>query len=136
MIYMLVKKLLTDFVQFIALIPFLMVAFMSVCPAFVAGLTGAFLSILSNLSPLEKVPHIISSRDHRFVNLFVAMSTVFNASIWTVYALFTGDMFVFVPQFMGLLSGLVQVILYLWATRSLDEKAIPVKFIFAIFYKL
>jgi len=53
--YLIVKQLKTDIFTFISLLPFISVAFLQLCPPFVAGIAAALLSIANNLAPLEKI---------------------------------------------------------------------------------
>lgn len=54
-IYLVVKQLKKDIIAFMAIIPFVMVAFLQISPTFYVGFVGCFLSIISNISPLEKI---------------------------------------------------------------------------------
>ena len=96
MIYVFTKKTLTEIGQFLITVPLVILFFAGFCPAFACGIIAAFLSISSCLAPLEKMREVIATRDPRFISLFIALSTCFNAAIWLAYSICIENPFVFV----------------------------------------
>jgi len=76
-------------------------------PVWLCGLLCLGLSIFGTLAPLEKIIDVIESRDPRFINLPIAVATVINAILWTLYGFLSADLFVFISNLVGVFSGVI-----------------------------
>ncbi|KAG7396545.1 hypothetical protein PHYBOEH_002157 [Phytophthora boehmeriae] len=77
------------------------------------GLFAVVINIALYASPLANMKKVIQTKDAS--SLPIAISVVFlgNAFLWVVYALTVGDMFVMVPNLLGMILCAAQVALYI-----------------------
>ncbi|KAK3440033.1 hypothetical protein EUGRSUZ_B00360 [Eucalyptus grandis] len=78
-------------------------------------------------SPLTIMRRVIQTKSVKYMPFFLSLTNFLNGVIWAVYALLKFDPFVLVPNGLGALSGLVQLILYAtyYRTTKWDEPEKP-----------
>ncbi|XP_062074620.1 bidirectional sugar transporter SWEET4-like [Humulus lupulus] len=78
----------------------------------VVGLVGVFVSIVMYSSPLSIMKLVISTKSVEFMPFSLSLASFMNCLVWSTYALIRFDPFVFVPNGLGILFGVAQLILY------------------------
>ncbi|TKY55189.1 Bidirectional sugar transporter SWEET5 [Spatholobus suberectus] len=69
-------------------------------------------NILMYVSPLTVMRQVIRTKSVKYMPFLLSLANFVNGVVWTTYALLKWDPFVAVPNGLGTLSGLVQLILY------------------------
>ncbi|PON88349.1 SWEET sugar transporter [Trema orientale] len=76
------------------------------------GLLGAGLNIIMYGSPLAAMKTVVTSKSVEYMPFFLSFFLFLNGGIWTLYASLVRDYFLGVPNGIGLLLGIAQLILY------------------------
>ncbi|KAL6559412.1 Bidirectional sugar transporter sweet5 [Orobanche gracilis] len=63
-------------------------------------------------SPLTIMKRVIKTKSVKFMPFYLSLANFANGIVWSIYALIKLDPFVLVPNGLGTLSGLVQLVLY------------------------
>lgn len=79
----------------------------------ILGVLGNIVVFLLFASPLATFSKVIRSKDSSSINRPFAICQVLNCLVWFAYGMAIADMYVALPNFVGLLLGLVQVLLIL-----------------------
>lgn len=87
------------------------------------GILCIIFNIAMYTSPLTIMRRVIQTKSVKYMPFFLSLTNFLNGVIWAVYALLKFDPFVLVPNALGSLSGLVQLILYAtyYRTTKWDE---------------
>eukprot|EP00937_MAST-01D_sp_MAST-1D-sp2_P005525 g5525.t1 len=94
----------------------------------VLGGAGCLISVAMFGGPLQVMASVVAQRSTRDLSLRMALATTANCGLWFLYCLMvTNDPFGYVPNGLGLLSGLVQLALFVRFGISLPPKAPPAK---------
>ncbi|KAL3748292.1 hypothetical protein ACJRO7_009516 [Eucalyptus globulus] len=91
------------------------------------GILCIIFNIAMYTSPLTIMRRVIQTKSVKYMPFFLSLANFLNGVIWAVYALLKFDPFVLVPNGLGALSGLVQLILYAtyYRTTKWDEPEKP-----------
>ncbi|KAL1371629.1 hypothetical protein HN51_001864 [Arachis hypogaea] len=116
---------------FVALVVFFVLYFVESLKerALIVGLICIFFNILMYFSPLTVIRQVIKDKSVKYMPFCLSLANFCNAVVWTVYACLKWDLFILIPNALGALSGLVQLILYAVFYRSTNwdqESAIEV----------
>ncbi|KAI6682926.1 hypothetical protein NL676_028839 [Syzygium grande] len=76
------------------------------------GMLCIIFNIAMYTSPLTIMRRVIQTKSVRYMPFYLSLANFFNGIIWAIYALLKFDPYVLVPNGLGALSGLVQLILY------------------------
>lgn len=76
---------------------------------------------------------MIETKDERFINLPISLCLTFNAFIWSLYSLLIHDFFIFIPQSICCLAGVVQLLFFLWITDRLSSQNFLMRFLLLVF---
>lgn len=76
------------------------------------GLVAALLNIAMYVSPLSVVSTVIETRSVRYMPLGLTLAMLFTSTTWISYSVMVGDLVVFVPNFIGLVLGVLQLTVY------------------------
>ncbi|KAJ6775434.1 BIDIRECTIONAL SUGAR TRANSPORTER SWEET [Salix purpurea] len=68
--------------------------------------------MLAYASPLAAMKTVITTKSVEFMPFLLTFSTLLNGGFWTLYALLAKDFLVGVPNGIGFLLGIAQLILY------------------------
>ncbi|KAI5070621.1 hypothetical protein GOP47_0014964 [Adiantum capillus-veneris] len=79
----------------------------------IVGLLGCINSICMYAAPLGVMKQVIATRSVEFMPFFLSFSLFLCGGIWSAYALIVKDLFIGVPNGIGLLLGTIQLVLYL-----------------------
>ncbi|PON62024.1 SWEET sugar transporter [Parasponia andersonii] len=76
------------------------------------GFLGAGLNIIMYGSPLAAMKTVVTSKSVEYMPFFLSFFLFLNGGIWTLYASLVRDYFLGIPNGIGLLLGIAQLILY------------------------
>jgi solute carrier family 50 protein (sugar transporter) len=90
------------------------------------GIAAVIALVVFYSSPLSNLVKVIKSKDARSIHPGLAVASAINGLLWTCYGFAVKDMFIALPNFLGILSALVQlVLLYIfkgtYSRKSEDE---------------
>ncbi|KAL8042036.1 hypothetical protein ABFX02_09G024000 [Erythranthe guttata] len=78
----------------------------------------AYLTIFFTFSDWPKRKRVIKTKSVKFMPFYLSLANLLNGAVWSVYASVKLDLNVLIPNGLGTLSGLVQVVLYVTYYRS------------------
>ncbi|KAL7098568.1 hypothetical protein ACP275_09G025200 [Erythranthe tilingii] len=82
------------------------------------GILCIIFNILMYASPLTVMKRVIKTKSVKFMPFYLSLANLLNGAVWSVYASVKLDLNVLIPNGLGTLSGLVQVVLYATYYRS------------------
>ncbi|KAG6592540.1 MtN3-like protein [Phytophthora cinnamomi] len=89
--------------------------------------TFGFIAVTINIalyaSPLANMKKVVETKDASSLPITISAVFLGNAALWVVYAIAAGDMFVMVPNLLGMLLCAAQVALYIKFRPSRDQDA-------------
>ncbi|XP_057871473.1 bidirectional sugar transporter SWEET1a isoform X2 [Cryptomeria japonica] len=88
------------------------------------GTLGVILSIVMYASPLSVVGDVIRTKSVKYMPFLVSLFTTLNALVWSAYSVIAKDIFIAVPNGIGFLLGVIQLVVYLIYRSS--EPVLPV----------
>ncbi|KAJ8623230.1 hypothetical protein MRB53_032146 [Persea americana] len=89
----------------------------------VIGFVCAGLCIVMYGSPLSIMRTVITTKSVEYMPFLLSFVLFVNAAVWTTYSILTKDLFVMVPNGLGFLLGLAQLILYAMYMNHKDAKS-------------
>ncbi|XP_014506583.1 bidirectional sugar transporter SWEET5 [Vigna radiata var. radiata] len=114
---------------FLALLVFLVMTFVHTPNRrkVIVGPICIFFNILMYFSPLTVMTRVIRTKSVKYMPFLLSFANFANGIVWTTYALLKWDPFIVIPNSLGTLSGLVQLILYVvyYRTTNWDEDDEP-----------
>ncbi|PWA79819.1 nodulin MtN3 family protein [Artemisia annua] len=78
----------------------------------IVGLICIVFNILMYASPLTVMKMVIKTKSVRYMPLTLSLATFANSIVWCVYALLRFDPYILVPNGLGSISAIVQLVLY------------------------
>ncbi|EXC14460.1 Bidirectional sugar transporter SWEET4 [Morus notabilis] len=87
----------------------------------IVGIICASFSVLMNFSPLAVMKLVITTKSVEFMPFYLSFASFVNNAAWVIYALLRFDSFVLIPNGLGLLFGLTQLILHAVYSKSTKE---------------
>ena len=96
-----------NLIKLLVIFPIVLISIIALVPINICVVTAALSYILGNLTPLENIPKVITTRDYKFLNIWIASATCLNALIWAYYAFLEQDVFILLPQIMGFQVGII-----------------------------
>ncbi|CAA2998398.1 bidirectional sugar transporter SWEET5-like [Olea europaea subsp. europaea] len=84
------------------------------------GILCIIFNTIMYTSPLTVMRRVISTKSVKYMPFFLSLTNFANGSIWFSYALIKFDPYLMVPNGLGMLSGLVQLVLYATYYRMTD----------------
>lgn len=90
------------------------------------GVMCIVFSVMMYASPLTIMSKVIRTKSVKYMPFFLSLANFVNGICWSTYALIKLDIYVLVPNGLGSLSGLVQLVLYAsyYKTTNWDEDII------------
>ncbi|GMF34620.1 unnamed protein product [Phytophthora lilii] len=89
--------------------------------------TFGFIAVTINIalyaSPLANMKKVIETKDASSLPITISAVFLGNAALWVIYAITVGDMFVMVPNLLGMILCAAQVALYIKYRPNRDEAA-------------
>ncbi|KAL2515829.1 Bidirectional sugar transporter SWEET5 [Forsythia ovata] len=114
----------------VELVFFLIVAFITMtflhntkARSMLIGILCIIFNVLMYASPLTVMRRVIKTKSVKYMPFFLSLANFSNGLIWFSYALIKFDPYVMVPNGLGALSGLIQLVLYAtyYRTTKWDE---------------
>ncbi|GLJ19394.1 hypothetical protein SUGI_0349460 [Cryptomeria japonica] len=90
----------------------------------VAGTLGVILSIVMYASPLSVVGDVIRTKSVKYMPFLVSLFSTLNALVWSAYSVMARDIVIAVPNGIGFLLGITQLVVYLIYRSS--ESVLPI----------
>ncbi|KAI3726957.1 hypothetical protein L1987_66764 [Smallanthus sonchifolius] len=89
----------------------------------VVGLICIVINILMYASPLTVMKMVIKTKSVKYMPLSLSVATFANSIVWCGYALLQFDPYILVPNALGTLSAIVQLVLYAtyYSTTNWDD---------------
>lgn len=82
------------------------------------GTVADVLNGLMYAAPLSAIGTVIRTRSVEFMPLGLSAGTLACSTTWLVYAIWVGDLYIFMPNTVGVLLGVVQMIVYAYYARA------------------
>ncbi|KAJ8486022.1 hypothetical protein OPV22_018507 [Ensete ventricosum] len=79
----------------------------------IVGVLCVIFGTLMYASPLSVMKQVIQSKSVEFMPLFLSLASFFNGICWTIYALIRFDLFITIPNGLGVAFAVAQLILYM-----------------------
>ncbi|KAG0454598.1 hypothetical protein HPP92_023890 [Vanilla planifolia] len=84
----------------------------------VVGVLCVVFCIMMYLAPLSVMKMVIQTKSVEYMPLFLSMASFFNALCWSIYALIRFDIFITIPNGLGLLFAIAQLVLHVIYYKS------------------
>ncbi|OIT02253.1 PREDICTED: bidirectional sugar transporter SWEET5-like [Nicotiana attenuata] len=92
------------------------------------GIVAIVFNVLMYTSPLTVMKKVITTKSVKYMPFFLSIANFANGIVWSCYALLKFDPYILIPNGLGTISGLVQLILYAAFYRTTnwneDEKEV------------
>ena len=82
-------------------------------PSTTLGVAAVVFTVIMFVSPLGVVPAVLRTRSVEFMPWPITATHGFNASIWLTYGILRGDVYYIVPNGIGVLLFILQVVVYI-----------------------
>ncbi|XP_024969492.1 bidirectional sugar transporter SWEET5-like [Cynara cardunculus var. scolymus] len=89
----------------------------------IVGLICIVFNILMYASPLTVMKMVIKTKSVKYMPLPLAVASFLNGIVWVIYALLQFDPYILVPNALGTISAIIQLVLYAtyYSTTNWDE---------------
>ena len=77
----------------------------------ILGSIAVFVLCCFYTSPLSNLVMVIKTRDASSINIWLSIANLVNGSLWTCYGFALSDMFIALPNLLGILSSIIQIVL-------------------------
>ncbi|KAE8651615.1 bidirectional sugar transporter SWEET16 [Cucumis sativus] len=94
----------------------------------VIGFICAALNIINCGSPLGIARKVVRSKSVEYMPFLLTLCIFLNSGVWTFYALLVKDPFIGVPNFIGFLLGLMQLVIYVIYMNGPQPSHIPISY--------
>ncbi|KAK8959005.1 Bidirectional sugar transporter SWEET4 [Platanthera guangdongensis] len=88
----------------------------------VVGIICIFFGTLMYVAPLAVMKLVIQTKSVEYMPLFLSLASFFNGVCWTTYALLRFDLFITIPNSLGILFCLAQLLLHIIYYKSTKEQ--------------
>ncbi|PHT46301.1 Bidirectional sugar transporter SWEET6a [Capsicum baccatum] len=92
------------------------------------GIVAIVFNIIMYTSPLTVMKKVITTKSVKYMPFYLSLANFLNGIVWAIYALLKFDIYVLIPNGLGSLSGLVQLLLFAAFYRTTnwneDEKEV------------
>ncbi|MCD9644433.1 Bidirectional sugar transporter sweet5 [Datura stramonium] len=87
------------------------------------GIVAIVFNILMYTAPLTVMKTVITTKSVKYMPVYLSLANFANGIVWSSYALFKFDPYILIPNGLGTLSGLLQLILIalFYRTTNWDE---------------
>eukprot|EP00746_Dinoflagellata_sp_MGD_P022331 gnl/MRDRNA2_/MRDRNA2_15219_c0_seq1.p1 gnl/MRDRNA2_/MRDRNA2_15219_c0~~gnl/MRDRNA2_/MRDRNA2_15219_c0_seq1.p1 ORF type:complete len:247 (-),score=24.10 gnl/MRDRNA2_/MRDRNA2_15219_c0_seq1:150-890(-) len=75
-------------------------------------------NIAMYISPLAVVRKVVTMRSVEFMPLPLSVMGLLSSSSWFMYSIFVEDIWIFIPNVLGVISGIVQLMIYTYYCRQ------------------
>ncbi|KAG6544081.1 hypothetical protein Mapa_014498 [Marchantia paleacea] len=85
----------------------------------VSGIVSLIFSIIMYASPLRAMKMVVQTKSVTFMPFTLSAILLLNGTVWSLYALLVKDIYVGIPNGVGMVFGILQILLYvLYMTKS------------------
>ncbi|XP_031382025.1 bidirectional sugar transporter SWEET4-like [Punica granatum] len=88
----------------------------------IVGIICVLFTIMMYASPLSIMKLVITTKSVEYMPFFLSLASFANGLCWTIYAIIRFDIFIVVPNGIGSIFGLAQLILYATYYKSTKEQ--------------
>ncbi|KAG0498963.1 hypothetical protein HPP92_003654 [Vanilla planifolia] len=88
----------------------------------IVGVLCVFCCTLMYAAPLSVMKTVIQSKSVEYMPLFLSLACFFNGSSWTAYALIRFDLFITIPNVLGVLLSIAQLVLHVMYYKSTQRQ--------------
>ncbi|CAG9324321.1 unnamed protein product [Blepharisma stoltei] len=92
-----------------------------IVPSYLLGFLSVGLSALQYIAPIEQIKPALLNKDHKYIDIFIIPALICNATVWGNYGILVNDWFIIIPNLLGLLFSLFQILVYAWAKGYLPH---------------
>ncbi|XP_016651184.1 PREDICTED: bidirectional sugar transporter SWEET5 isoform X2 [Prunus mume] len=78
----------------------------------IVGIICIVFNILMYASPLTIMKMVIKTKSVKYMPFYLSLTNLLNGVVWVVYALLKFDINILIPNGLGAISGIIQLILY------------------------
>ncbi|KAL3683424.1 hypothetical protein R1sor_001446 [Riccia sorocarpa] len=93
----------------------------------IAGIVSVVFSIIMYASPLRAMKMVVTTKSVTFMPFTLSALLLLNGTVWTLYAVLVKDIYVMIPNGVGTLFGIVQILLYLVYMKKSKNQELPVE---------
>lgn len=76
------------------------------------GSIACTMNICMFFSQLQKIIEVFKYKDNSYIPMGISVCIAFSSSIWTTYGILTNDKFVIIPNIIGIVLSLFQIVLF------------------------
>ncbi|KAF3437051.1 hypothetical protein FNV43_RR19804 [Rhamnella rubrinervis] len=87
------------------------------------GILCIIFNVVMYASPLTVMRMVLKTKSVKYMPFFLSLANFCNGVVWVIYALLKFDQYILIPNSLGTVSGLVQLVLYatFYKTTQWDE---------------
>ncbi|XP_044487081.1 bidirectional sugar transporter SWEET5-like [Mangifera indica] len=91
--------------------------------AMIVGIVCIVFNVIMYTSPLTVMKMVIKSKSVKYMPFTLSLANFLNGCVWVLYAILSADPYVLIPNLLGTISGIVQLVLYAmyYKTTNWDE---------------
>ena len=87
--------------------------FYFIIEAKITGLIAMIFNVLMYAAPFEKITKVFKTRNHNLIPIFSTIGGFFCSLCWLMFGIYKSDRNLMIPNALGLLCAIIQVIVYL-----------------------
>ena len=97
--------------------------FYFIIEAKITGLIAMIFNVLMYAAPFEKITKVFKTRNHNLIPIFSTIGGFFCSLCWLMFGIYKSDRNLMIPNALGLLCAIIQVIVYLvfYCKKRSDE---------------
>ncbi|XP_020592009.1 bidirectional sugar transporter SWEET4-like [Phalaenopsis equestris] len=88
----------------------------------VVGIICIFFGTLMYVAPLAVMKLVIKTKSVEYMPLFLSLASFFNGVCWTAYALLRFDLFITIPNSLGVIFSIAQLVLHILYYKSTKQQ--------------
>lgn len=88
----------------------------------VVGIICIFFGTLMYVAPLAVMKLVIKTKSVEYLPLFLSLASFFNGVCWTTYALLRFDLFITIPNSLGIIFSVAQLVLHVIYYKSTKQQ--------------
>lgn len=119
-----VVVILATEIAFVALIGILVISFVHTLAkrSMIIGILCVVFGTMMYVAPLSVMKLVIHTKSVEFMPLFLSLASFFNGLCWTTYALIRFDLYITIPNGLGVLFSAAQLVLHIIYYKSTKEQ--------------
>jgi solute carrier family 50 protein (sugar transporter) len=90
----------------------ILISFLTTSPSGFVGFFAVISNIVMYAAPLGVVKTVIETKSVEFMPFLLSLAGTVSALIWTLWAVVARDSFVFIPNILGVILGIIQLAVY------------------------